>query len=196
MRAKHIIIALAGGFSVYLALALVFGPSGLNRYSARISYYNDIVENIEDLEHREERLLRELESLRTSSERLRLHARSLGYYRPRESRIVTDNTPGIEEPPSPGRLVSRSFQYDDPRPALRLATLVIIGGLLALQLAFEGRAPWGGPGTAQKNNAKQGTPNQGPAKKETAKKGTTKQGTPNTQTRPAYSRRVQTASRE
>lgn len=186
MRAKHIIIALAGGFSVYLLLALVFGPSGLNRYSARISYYNDIVENIEDLEHREERLLRELESLRTSSERLRLHARSLGYYRPRESRIVTDNTPGIEEPPSPGRLVSRSFEYDDPRPALRLATLVIIGGLLALQLAFEGRTPGVSSSTAQKNQAKQG------AQKQEAQK----QEATNTQTRPAYSRRVQTASRE
>lgn len=207
MRAKHIIIALAGGFTVYLALALVFGPSGLIRYSARIGYYNEILENVEDLRRREDRLLSELESLRTSSGRLRLHARTLGYYRPGERRIVIADNPGIEEPPSPGRVVSRSFEYDDPRPALRLAALVIVGGLLALQLAFEGRDTCAGAATgrnraqaahsAPKNSAGEHSSGHfASASGFFRESGESATHTGSTQERPVYSDRVQTASRE
>ncbi len=139
MRAKHLVIAAAGGLCIYLLLNLFFGPTGLNRYAAREQYYKDILANIEDLEQRDRELRHELEAYRTSSSRLRLQARQLGYFRPDERRIIVDQGPGMVEPPTPGRLVVRTFAFEDPRPAIRLAAVVLAGGILALQVSLEGR---------------------------------------------------------
>lgn len=140
MRAKHLVIAAAGGLCIYLLLNLFFGPTGLNRYAAREQYYMDILANIEDLEERDRELRSDLESYRTSSSKLRLQARQLGYFRPGERRIIVDQGPGMVEPPTPGRLVVRTFAYDDPRPAIRLAAVILAGGILALQVSLEGRS--------------------------------------------------------
>ena len=139
MRAKHLVIAAAGGLCIYLLLNLFFGPTGLNRYAAREQYYGDILSNIEDLEERERELRSELEAYRTSSSKLRLQARKLGYFRPDERRIIVDKGPGMVEPPTPGRLIVRTFAYDDPRPAIRFAAVILAGGILALQVSLEGR---------------------------------------------------------
>ncbi len=190
MYPKHLLIAAAGGVVVYLILAFFFGPSGLNRYAARRQYYGEIQRNIDDLQRRGDSLASEMEALRTSSDLLRLHARVLGYYRAREHRLVLDTMPDLSEPPSPGRLILRSFAYSDPRPALRVAAFVIAGGILALQTALGGSNARYRAAAKQHPNEK--TNGRAAAQSVSAQSGSSKPRAP----RLSYSRRVQTASRE
>lgn len=190
MYPKHVLIAAASGVVVYLILAFLFGPSGLNRYAARRQYYDEIRHNIDDLQRRGESLATEMEALRTSSDLLRLHARVLGYYRAREHRLVLDTMPDLSEPPSPGRLILRSFAYSDPRPALRVAAFVIAGGILALQTALGGSNARYRAAAKQHPNEK--TNGRAAAQSVSAQSGSSKPRAP----RLSYSRRVQTASRE
>ncbi len=190
MYSKHFLIAVASGLVVYLILAFFFGPSGINRYAARIHYLNEIQRNVEDLERRGEELATEMEALRTSSDLLRLYARSLGYYRTDEYRLVLSTIPDLSEPPSPGRLILRSFAYADPRPALRVAALVIAGGLFALQTALGG--PNAGYRTTAKQSSNENANEKGAGRTSSVRGSSSKPRDP----RLSYSRRVQTASRE
>ena len=190
MYPKHFLIAAASGVVVYLILSFFFGPGGITRHAARLQYYHEIQANSEDLRRRGEELESEMEALRTSPDLLRLHARTLGYYRPGEQRLVINTIPDLSEPPSPGRLVLRSFAYADPRPALRIAAFVIAVGILALQAALDGSK--GEAASSAKRPASEDV------------KGKSDAASPSTQSNPStpraprlsYSRRVQTASRE
>lgn len=137
MKPRQFVIAAAGGLIVYLLLTLFLGPSGFSRHSSRMNYHRQIRANIADLEEREKLLLDELDALHGSSDKIRLLARELGYYEPLERRIVTRNNARTTDTSSPGRLVSRRFEAADPRPALRLAALVVGAALLVLQLILD-----------------------------------------------------------
>ena len=99
----------------FCILQILFGPTGLTE-TARLKEYRARLESrLSALEIDNARLTGRYESLRTSSEAVRLEARSLGYFRVGDTPVRTPEGSGFRLPPDqPDLTLVRRPQGNDP----------------------------------------------------------------------------------
>lgn len=67
--------------SIFCISGYFFGKGGLKQYSELLSYKNELLGNIENLESRKTELARNLSSVQNSGDYLVLSAREIGYFK-------------------------------------------------------------------------------------------------------------------
>ena len=90
--------------------------------------------NIEIIEENYEILSNELRGLRNSAEKISTEARSIGYYRENEGKIVVDGYEGRKRFYTLGKLVSIDYSEKSRKPLFRAAAFSVI--LVSLILIF------------------------------------------------------------
>ena len=95
------------GVSGYL-----FGKGGLKQYNELLTYKNDLVSNIENLESRKTELSRNLSSVQNSGDYLILTAREIGYFK-KDQGIIRFGYPL-------GNIENNDYGHVIHRPALSL----------------------------------------------------------------------------
>ena len=131
-----LLIFIYTGFVVYSIALFWTGEAGLRVFNERLQYRDELIDNIDDLNLEHKKLSAELSTLRSSTEKNRVFARSLGYYEENEYKITA---PFVN---NSGRLmhIGKILTPDTHRGYIRnmrIAVTVSIGTfLLVLFLVF------------------------------------------------------------
>lgn len=129
---RALLLGLAAGIFIYLALSIAWGASGIQAHRELEAHRARLEENIQRLEERGAELRAHAERLRDDKETLRLAARRLGYFEQNERQLLVENSVRPPESTSPGALVAPHQPPEGNRPLLRaiaLAVAVLVFGI-------------------------------------------------------------------
>lgn len=116
----------------YFLLSLVWSDYGLIAYERLERHHARLEKNVEELKQRRQELKLETRLLRTDADRIRVEARSLGYYGEDEGRIRIEGLEPASDPTSPGSIVrSRKLTEND---GTVIRSVAAAAGLLTLFL--------------------------------------------------------------
>jgi cell division protein FtsB len=134
-----VLLPLSVTILTYLVLSLVWSDYGVIASDRLETHKARLEANIEDLEKRQEELQARMKALRTDPDRIRVEARSLGYFEENEGLVRLESYDPKPAPRSPGRIVQRSTRQTDNGAIIR-ATAASAGLLaLFLMLVFDRR---------------------------------------------------------
>jgi len=89
MKGTKLLLSFWLSVVAFCVLQIVFGPTGLIETSSLKAYQVRLESRLISLQQDNLRLSGRYEALRTSSDSVRLEARSLGYFRPGETPVIT-----------------------------------------------------------------------------------------------------------
>ena len=122
---QRILISAYLGLSAYLVASVFFGGSGVLAIRRLELYRDRLDENISELAERNMELEAEVQSLLSDPERVRLEARSLGYYADNEGVIKYSGRSVETRSVTLGRILRERMERNDARSVLRAAALAV-----------------------------------------------------------------------
>ncbi len=129
----RIITSLCIGYIFYCTLNLVWGSTGFFSMGKLQTMKVDLKKNIEAIEKNYEKLSKELSALRSSSEKIIVEARNIGYYKENEGIIVVKGYEGRKNFYTLGKLVKIDYKEDTKKPFFRaisfgavLSSLIVV----------------------------------------------------------------------
>lgn len=139
MKTIHaILLIIYTGFIGYSLILFVSGEAGLKVLEERESYRNELLSNIDDLNDLHQSLNSELSLMRTSSEKNRLLARSLGYYEKNEYPVFSPLFKRFSQPLQIGRILTvekPSVYIKNTSIALAVCIALSLSSLIVFVLA-------------------------------------------------------------
>lgn len=133
---KRLLIAVFAGFLINSLLIFVWGDAGLKRMKAIEEHRDKLIDNIENLENIHNRLIVERDALLFDESEIELRARTLGYYRDNEVRVIL---PGRDDRAGSRTLGTLIRQIPSP-PGSRITFRVVF--LSVFLAAFAGTFVW------------------------------------------------------
>jgi cell division protein FtsB len=130
MNFRHLLTAVYTGCMVFFLLNLVYGSRGIQSVGGLYLQEQKIRQNLSELKKTGKLLSGELEALKSSSELIRLKARSLGYFKNGEKVLFIPGMVSLENRRNPGNIVYRD--PDGPRYAPLFRALAFIAGVFIL----------------------------------------------------------------
>ncbi len=116
-------ISLAATLVLYFILSTVYGPVGIQSYQELSAYKERLAKNVEALESRSRELQAEADAYRTDAERLRIAARSIGYFEPNSGVVRIEGYTPERRSIAAGTLVQRRAHTPNRLPMIRWIAL-------------------------------------------------------------------------
>ena len=139
MKGFHrILLSIYVGMITYLILSFFFGSSGIVSMEGLERYERELEPTIADLESRNGELRGQIESLLTDPDRIRLEARSLGFYRDTEGVIRIPSGGNETRSYNLGRILEERPEVTDRRALFRIIAFIVVLSAYALLSVFKG----------------------------------------------------------
>ncbi|MCF7928590.1 MAG: septum formation initiator family protein [Spirochaetales bacterium] len=136
MRTYRIITAVSCGFLLYGLLMFLGGDRGLLAYRQLETYRGQLEENVENLKDSEYDLAMDLERLSRDPERVRLEARSLGYFERDEQPVRLQSYEQGSESYTIGSIIRFEQKKNSLMPVFRAIGISFGVGVYIILLLF------------------------------------------------------------